>query len=248
VLIGLGTVVNVITILGGGTVGLLVGGKLPQRMGEIAMQAVGGVTLVLGMQMALDIKDGAQMMIVLISLVIGSVLGEWWDLEGRMSRLGQQLEARFSQSASSQSAHGAVAGDSRFVRGFMAASLLFLVGPMAVLGSLQDGLHGDATILIMKSTLDGIASVALAAALGPGVLLSALPIVVYQGSITLLAGTLGALLTDLVIDVVTACGGIMIIGIAINMWKLGNIRVGNMVPALVISGLITGIGATLQLW
>ncbi|HHT28552.1 MAG TPA: DUF554 domain-containing protein [Firmicutes bacterium] len=245
---GLGTVINVFTILGGGTVGLLVGGKLPERTGEIAMQAVGGVTLVLGLQMALGVQDGPQMMVVLISLVLGSVLGEWWDLEGRMNRLGQNLEARFARSNEAQSTQAAGVGESRFVRGFMAASLLFLVGPMAVLGALQDGLQGDATILIMKSTLDGIASVALAAALGPGVLLSIMPIMVYQGGITVLAGTLGTLLTTSVIDAVTVCGGIMIIGIAVNMWKLGNIRVGNMAPALVVSGLITGFGAALKLW
>jgi uncharacterized membrane protein YqgA involved in biofilm formation len=248
--IGLGTAVNVVTILVGGGLGMTVGAKLPERITEIAMQAVGGVTLIIGLQMALGAKDGAQLMIVLLSLVIGSVLGEWWDIEGRMNKLGQRLEARFAggggASVAATSEPDTV--DSRFVRGFMTASLLFCVGPMAVLGSLQDGLQGNASILITKSTLDGIASVAIAAALGPGTLLAALPILVYQGSITLLSGLARTLLTDTVVAAVTVCGGIMIVCIAVNMWKVCRLRVGNMLPALIISGVAAGVGAYWHLW
>lgn len=260
-MIGMGTIVNVATILAGGAVGLTLGARLPAKISEIAMQAVGGVTLLLGLQMAMEAKSGAQVMVVLLSLVAGSVLGEWWDIESRMNQFGQRLEARFARGVrrnealtSVNAAPGHVEqaattdSDSLFVRGFMTASLLFCVGPMAVLGALQDGLQGDASILITKATLDGIAAVAIAATLGPGTLMSALPILVYQGGITLLSGLARTLLTPPVVAAVTACGGIMIMGIAVNMWKLTRLRVGNMLPALVLSGLVAGVGAYWHLW
>lgn len=232
---GIGTLVNVTTVLAGGSLGLLFGERLPGAMSDITMQALGGVTLVLGMQMALEASSGAQMIMVLLALVAGSLLGEWADIEGVMNRLGSSLERRFIRTT--QDERGGV----HFVQAFVSASLLFCVGPMAILGSLQDGLQGDPSLLFTKATLDGIASFALAAALGPGTLVSALPILVYQGGLTLLAGTAKAVLHEPVISTLTVTGGIMIVAIAINLWKLTHLRVGNMLPALLVSAVAAAV-------
>lgn len=234
---GTGTLVNVATVLVGGSLGLLFGERLPEAMSDIAMQVLGGVTLVLGLQMALGSSSGAQMILVLLALVAGSFLGEWADIEGAMNRLGSNLEKRFSRTP-----HGERAG-SRFVQAFVSASLLFCVGPMAILGSLQDGLQGDPSLLFTKATLDGVASFALAAALGPGTLMSILPILVYQGGITLLAGTAKTVLHEPVISTLTVTGGIMIVAIAVNLWKLTHLRVGNMLPGLLISAVAAAVAS-----
>jgi len=218
-----GTLVNLATVAVGGTVGLLLGDRLPERVNEITMQAVGAVTLLIGFQMANEAQSGAQVILVLLGLASGSIIGEFLDIEGRLDHLGKRLEKRFGSGRR---------GD--FTRAFVTASLLFCVGPMTVLGAIQDGLSGDPTLLLTKSTLDGIAAMALAAALGIGTLLSTLTILVYQGGLTLLAGLGRAVMTPLVVRMVTSVGGLMILGLGVNIWGIARLRVANMLPAIVI--------------
>ncbi len=262
---GIGTIVNVGAIVAGAGIGMLLGARLPQKISEIAMQALGGVTLLVGLQMALVAQTSTQVIVVLLALVLGSVLGEMLDIEGWLARLGERLERSFAARgesatgseqaavASEPASSGSVlpvgtAGEgagSNFVRSFVAASLLFCVGPMAVLGSFQDGLQGDASLLFTKSALDGISSLAIAAALGPGAMLSALSVGIYQGILTGLAGVAKQIMTDPVVAAVTACGGIMVVGIAVNIWNLKKLRVGNMLPALLLSGVFAALAARL---
>jgi len=223
-----GTLVNLATVLAGSTAGLLLGRRLPERVATACMQAVGAVTLAVGIKMVLGAST--PITTVLISLCLGAVLGELADIEGRLERLGRRLEAVFGQGRRGN-----------FTQGFMTASLLYCVGPMTVLGCLQDGLRGDPSILITKATMDGISSVALAAALGFGVLCSAATILAYQGSLTLLASQLGGLLTDPVVDGLTATGGLLIVCLAFNIWGIARLRVTNMLPALVVVTLILSL-------
>lgn len=233
---GMGTLVNMVAIIVGAGIGLLASARLPKRVTEITLQAMGGVTLLIGIQMALTAQGSAQVLVILLSLVIGSILGEFMDIEGWLARLGALLELKINSKRAVTS--DADSNDSRFARGFVAASLLFCVGPMAVLGALQDGLQGDSTILFTKSALDGVASIAMGAALGPGVMLSVASVGLYQGTLTALASLARVFMTEPVVAAITSCGGIIIMGIAVNIWDLKHIRVGNMLPALLIAGLM----------
>lgn len=161
---------------------------------------------------------------VLLSIVAGSWIGEGLRLEERLNGLGDRLRDRFGRG-----------GRGDFTRGFVTASLLFCVGPMTILGALQDGLRGDPTLLLTKSTLDGISAIALTAGLGPGVLFSALTILIYQGGLTLAAGVAREFLTDPVIQLVTATGGLMIVGLGLNILGVAKLRVANMLPGLLVA-------------
>jgi len=222
---GIGTLANLATVLAGGLFGVVLGNRLPEKMAGITMQCVGLATVVVGLQMAWQADTGARFIAVLVSLVIGSWIGEAASIEDRLNAAGERLKARFGA--------GGVRGD--FTRGFVTASLLFCVGPMTVLGSLQDGLRGDPTLLLTKSALDGISAVALAAGLGPGVLFSSLTILIYQGGLTLLAGAARQFLTDPVVVLLTASGGLMILGIGLNILQVARLRVANMLPGLAIA-------------
>jgi hypothetical protein len=218
-----GTLVNLATVAAGSAVGFLLGDRLPERVNEITMQAVGAVTLLIGFQMAQEAQSGPQVITVLISLAVGSIIGELLDIEGRLDRVGQRLEKCFSSGPGGT-----------FTRAFVTASLLFCVGPMTVLGAIQDGLLGDPTLLLTKATLDGISAVALTAALGIGTFFSTATILVYQGGITLLAGLARNIMQPMVVQLLSSVGGLMIIGLGVNIWELTKLRVANMLPALVI--------------
>lgn len=224
---GIGTLVNVATVVVGALIGLAVGNRLPARISEISMQAVGGVTVLIGLQMALEANSGPLVIAVLVSLVCGSIIGEWLGLEQRLERWGQRLEARFSRERGGN-----------FTRAFVSTSLLFCVGPMTILGAVQDGLFGDPSLLLTKATLDGISSVAFAASLGFGTLFSAGTVLVYQGALTLLARGVHLLMTEPVLLLLSATGGVMIMAIGINIWQITRLRVGNMLPALLVAGII----------
>jgi uncharacterized membrane protein YqgA involved in biofilm formation len=221
---GIGTLVNVATVLVGGLAGLLLGNRLPQRMVDITMQTVGLATTLVGLQMAWGADSGPSFIAVLLSLVIGSWAGEALRLDDRLNAFGERLRRRFGQRSRGN-----------FVRGYVTASLLFCVGPMAVLGALQDGLRGDPTLLLTKSTLDGISAIALAAGLGPGVLFSVLTVAIYQGALTAGAGAASTLLTDPVVALVTATGGLIIVGLGLNILGIAKLRVANMLPALLVA-------------
>jgi uncharacterized protein len=229
----IGTYINVAAILIGGSLGLLFGGRLPERLKATVIAGMGLFVAVTGIKMFLDTQNS---LVVLGSLVIGALLGEWWKIEDGLQHLGELLEKRFTHPNGES---GRFTPYGNFVRGFMTASLLFCIGPIAILGSIQAGLTGDTNLLVIKSVLDGFASMAFASTLGVGVLFSAAMILVYQGTITLLAAQLNALVTKPMMAELTATGGVLLIGLAISsLLEIKKIRVGNFLPALVIAPLI----------
>lgn len=223
-----GTIINVITVLVGGGIGLLFGARIPERFKSTIIAGLGWFTAAMGLQMFLKSENP---LIVLGALLIGALLGEWWRIEDGLQSLGQALEKRFSREEERSG--------SRFVRGFMVASLLFCVGPMTILGSIQDGLTGDYSLLAVKSTLDGFASIAFASTLGIGVLFSSLVVFVFQGGISLMAGQLSAVISDPMLNEMTAAGGVILLGLAVsNLLEIKKIRMGNFLPALAVAPLI----------
>ncbi len=224
-----GTLINIVTVLAGSTLGALFGNRLGEQVRETVLRGLGLVTLVIGIQMALQT---ANVLIVLGSVLVGGILGEWWHIEERLNGVGAWLEARLSRSSSDEET-------ARFVRGFVTASLLFCVGPLTILGAIQDGLTGDYRLLAIKAMLDGFAALAFSSTLGLGVAFSVLVILVYQGGLSLLAAQAHALLTDPMIVEMTATGGVLIMGLAIStLLEIKPIRVGNFLPALVIAPLV----------
>jgi uncharacterized protein len=226
-----GTLLNIATVIAGSVIGLIFGARIPAKLKETVIAGMGLFTVAMGMQMFLNTENP---LIVLGALLIGTLLGEWWRIEDGLHRLGEILEQRFSREEDD--------GSNKFVRGFLTASLLFCVGPMTILGSIQDGLTGDYNLLAVKSVLDGFASIAFASTLGIGVAFSSLIILVYQGGISLLAGQLNAIVNTSMMNELTAAGGILLMGVGIsNLLEIKKIRVGNMLPALLIAPLIVWI-------
>lgn len=227
-----GTLLNIATVLIGGTIGLLFGARIPERFKSTVIAGMGLFTFAIGVQMFLKTENP---LIVLGALILGALLGEWWRIEDGLHNLGALLEKRFARDDSAE-------GSARFIRGFLTASLLFCVGPMTILGSIQDGLTGNYELLAVKSVLDGFAALAFASTLGMGVLFSALIILVYQGGISLLAGSLSAIVTDPMMAEMTATGGVILMGLALSsLLEIKKIRVGNFLPALAIAPLIVWI-------
>ncbi len=227
----LGTFINVAAILIGGFIGLTVGHKIPLKFRQTIVSGMGLFTLAYGVYLFTETQN---MLIPLGALILGTMVGEWLKLEERLENLGAILQAKFSPAESSASADA-----QRFIVGFVTASLMFCIGPMAILGSIQDGLSGNYQMLAIKSLLDGLTSVAFASSLGAGVLFSALPVLVYQGGISLLARTLGQGFDALVVAEMSAVGGVVLTGIAIsNLLEIKKIRTGSFLPALVFAVLI----------
>lgn len=227
-----GTIINFAAILIGGVIGLIFGSRIPERFKGTVIAGMGLFTAAMGLQMFLKSEN---QLVVLGALIIGALTGEWWKLEDRLQALGQTLEQRFSKDSET-------GAGSKFVRGFMVSSLLFCIGPMAILGSIQDGLTGNYQLLAVKSTLDGFAAIAFSSTLGVGVLFSSIIVFVYQGGISLLAGQLNSIVTDPMMNELTATGGVLLMGVGIsNLLELKKIRVGNFLPALVAAPLIVWI-------
>ena len=223
-----GTVLNIATVLIGGTIGLLFGARIPEKLKETVIAGMGLFVAAMGLQMFLKTENP---LIVLGALLIGTLLGEWWHIEDGLHKLGEFLERKFSREQED--------GSNKFVRGFLTASLLFCVGPMAILGSIQDGLTGDYNLLAVKSVLDGFASIAFASTLGVGVMFSTIILLVYQGGVSLLAGQLDAIVTPSMMNELTATGGVILVGLALsNLLEIKKIRVANMLPALATAPLI----------
>lgn len=230
-----GTLINIATIVLGSLVGLLFGARLPERLKQTVVNGMGLFTAAIGLQMFFETKNA---LLVLGALILGALLGEALGIEEAIARLGEGLEKRFSGSSQGAS--------SRFVRGFLAASLLYCTGPMAILGSIQDGLTGNFQTLAIKSVLDGFISIAFASSLGIGVLFSILPVGVYQGGISLLASALNSLLSEAMITEMTAAGGVILFGLALSsLLEVKKIRVGNFLPALALAPLLVFL---LSLW
>jgi uncharacterized protein len=227
-----GTILNIVAVLIGGGLGTLFGARLPARLRETILWALGLFTIAIGLRMTFDSQNP---LITLGSVLLGGLLGEWWQIDEKLKRLGSWLEARFARSADAE-------GTARFIKGFVSASLVFCVGPLTILGSIQDGLHGDYQLLAIKSVLDGFAALAFSASLGVGVLFSTIVILVYQGGLTLLAAQAQSLLTEPMINEMTAAGGLLIVGIGVGpLLELKPIRVANYLPALVIAPTIEAV-------
>jgi uncharacterized membrane protein YqgA involved in biofilm formation len=226
-----GTFINIVTVLVGGALGLLFGARLPERVRQTVIAGLGLFTAAMGVQMFLKTENP---IIVLGSLLVGGLVGEWWRIEDGLRGLGAFLEKRF--------ASGDGSSGSPFVRGFLTASLVFCVGPMTILGSIQDGLSGDYQLLATKAVLDGFASLAFASTLGVGVLFSTLTILIYQGGLSLLAAQAQRLILPPMMAEMTAVGGVLLLGIAISsLLEIKPIRVGNFLPALLIAPLIVAL-------
>ncbi|MGO4955877.1 DUF554 domain-containing protein [Luteococcus sp. Sow4_B9] len=230
--IGLGTVANVATIVLGSLLGLAVGSRLPSRTASAVTESLGLVTLVIAalslrplLQPTLnDAVGGAALIIIMLAVISGTMTGSLLRLEDRMEDLGRWVRRKLARGSGDQS--------STFVEGFVTSSLVFCVGPMAVLGSLQDGLGMGADQLLAKSLLDGFAAIAFASSLGIGVLASAIPVGLYQGALTLLGFLLGDVMPPVQVDALTVAGGIVLMALSFRLIGLKHLRVADMLPAL----------------
>ncbi|MBE6905048.1 DUF554 domain-containing protein [Marasmitruncus massiliensis] len=225
----MGTVVNAIGVILGGLIGLLIRRGLPEKVEQTAMKLLGLSVLIIGLNGVITAmitvgSDGklssSGSLLLIASIVIGGVLGECWDLDGKLVRGGKWIEQKF--------------GKEGFAKGFINASLVFCVGAMAIVGSLADGLSGDSSILFIKTMLDFICSVILGSTLGFGVIFSFIPVVLYQGAITLFAGVLSPLISDSLLGSICMVGYTIVLCIGINFLEFTTIRTANLLPALLV--------------
>ena len=227
----IGTLVNIATIILGSVIGMASGARISKRMTKLATSAIGLVTLVIGIKLALETQN---ILIVLIALLVGGAIGTAGRIEDRLSSLGERLEERFP----------ALASRGSIPQGFVSASLLFCVGPMSILGALRDGLYGDWQLLGLKAVMDGISSIVLVAGLGPGVILSVLVVLVYQGGISLIAHlftssvSASALAQSPFLAELDAVGGVILIVLSLKLLELRDLRAGNFLPALAVAPIL----------
>lgn len=218
----LGTIVNTIAVIIGAVIGMFLKKGIPQRLSDTMMKGLGLCTLFLGISGSLD---GQNSLILIISIVVGALIGEGIDLDAKLNQLGNWLENRFKSKDGSKVS---------VAEGFVSASLLFCVGAMTIVGSLQSGLQGNHEMLFNKSMLDFVAAIIFASTMGVGVMLSAAFVFVYQGAITLLAQWVAPVLSDVVIAEMNCAGSVIIIGIALNLLGITKLKVMNYVPAIFI--------------
>lgn len=234
----MGTIVNIFAILGGAAIGVLLGNRLPERMSRTLTDAMGLVVLVIGALNLIALQDSefvsavtsaGTLLVVLGALLLGGITGSLLRIEERLEQFGGWLQSKSSGT-----------GDRRkFIEGFVNSSLLFTIGPMAVLGALQDGLGQGFDILALKSTLDGFTAIAFAAALGWGVAFSAIPVGLWQGLLTVVAIGAGSLMPDSVVASITATGGILLLGTGLRLLQIRMVSVADLLPALIFAPLIT---------
>ena len=223
----LGTIVNALAIIGGCLVGLVVKGRLTEKISKTIMNGLALCILYIGISGALKGKDTLQM---IICIALGALVGEIIDIDKRLNNLGDMIEKTINSKKKKSSPNEKIS----ISEGFVTSSLLFCVGAMAVVGSLESGLKGNHTTLFAKSILDGISSIIFTSSLGIGVILSSIAVLIYQGSITLLAGGLSTILTDTVISNMSAVGSLLIVGLGLNMLGASKIKVANLLPAIFI--------------
>lgn len=239
---GLGTVINLATVLVGGVAGVYAGHRFPERMRLTMMQGLGLATIaiaVVGFAPLLDEDQGLRRAVIMIgALTVGAVIGEWLRIEERLESFGDRLRQRF---APSEDETDTVSGQSRFVEGFVVASTVFCAGPMTLLGATEDGLGISIRLLAIKSTLDGIAAIGFASVYGWGVLASLLVIAVYQGAVTALAIFIEPVLTTEVLAELGLIGSLLVLGIGLRLLAIKEIKVLNLLPALFIGPLIAGL-------
>ena len=229
----LGTLINALLIIVGTIIGRLLK-NIPENMKQTVMYAIGLAVTVIGLQMGFE---SGQFLIVIISLVLGAVIGEWIDLDLQLNRFGQWLESKVGKNKKGENIS--------IAQGFVSATLIFVIGSMAIIGSLDSGLRNDHDLLIVKGLIDGFTSIILATTLGIGVLLSAVPVILYQGTIALFATQISRLIPEdalaLFIREMTATGGIMIVAIGLNMIGLTKIRVANLLPGILVVAIVVTI-------
>jgi uncharacterized membrane protein YqgA involved in biofilm formation len=240
-MIGLGTILNVVTILVGSTLGVFFGHRLPERTTRTVTDGLGLVTLVIGGLNVVSVSDpdfraavggSATLLVVLGAVLLGGITGSLLRIEDRLEGLGGWLQSKLARGEGS-------ASKARFVEGFVDASLVFVIGPLAILGSLSDGLGRGIEQLALKSTLDGFASLAFAASLGWGVAASAISVGVWQGLWTVAAVLLGSLLPAALIASITATGGILLLGVGFRLLQIRQVPVGDLLPALLFAPVLT---------
>jgi uncharacterized membrane protein YqgA involved in biofilm formation len=235
---GIGTVTNFLTIIGGAAAGLVVGKYIADQMRTTIEQAVGMVTIVLGISTAAQTDN---VVFPLVSVVIGGIIGEAARIEHGFSLLGHWVRAKSETLLAKRSRSASF--HPRFVEGFVTATLLFSIGPMSILGSIDDGLGRGSQILVVKSALDGLVSVLFAATMGWGVALSAFIVAAYQGVLTLSASGLDAILSDRMVHEMSATGGIMVLGIGLRFMDVKPIRVGSLLPGLAVAPVLVALFA-----
>lgn len=247
---GIGTVVNMTTVLLGTGIGVLVGHRLRQRTRDVVTDGLGLVTLLIAASAAMSIDDpawsqavgaSAPMLIVLGSLVLGGITGSVLGIEARLEGFGGWLQRRLTPRGEhdGRDRH-------RFIEGFVTSSLVFCVGPLTVLGSINDGLGNGADQLFLKSALDGFAAIAFAASLGWGVGASVLALLVVQGSLTVLGAVLGDILPAAEVAALTAAGGLMLVGVALRLLRIRQVPVGDLLPGLLIAPVLTSVVAAIR--
>lgn len=214
-----GTLINAAAILIGSTIGIGLNAKLPERFIKIVFQSIGLFTLFIGVFMALKTNN---MFLMVLSIVSGAIIGEWINIDKYINRFGENIKNKFKSE------------NSKFSEGLVTAFLLFCMGSVTILGAIEEGLGGKPNLLLAKSVLDGVSSVALGAALGFGVAFSIIPLLIYQGGLTLLATHFGDYFAENIINELTGIGGLMLIGLAINILEIKQLKILNMLPALLI--------------
>ncbi|MFK4998980.1 DUF554 domain-containing protein [Bacillus sp. N9] len=226
----LGTIVNGICIIAGAMIGRYLH-RIPEKMKETVMQGIGLIVIILGLQMGLKSEN---FLIVILSIVIGAVLGEWWGLEDKLNEAGKWLELKVG-----------VSSKGNIAQGFVTATLIFAIGAMAVIGALDSGIRGDHQVLYTKAIIDGFTALVLTSTLGIGVIFSAVPVVVYQGTIALFATQIDRIVPQEVMDMfiieMTAAGGAMILAIGLNLLGLTKIRIANLLPGIIVVGIIVNL-------
>jgi len=215
----IGTIANSLTIIIGSSLGIIFHREFPQKIKAIIFEGIGLLIIVIGIQMALKVED---LLVFIFSILIGGIIGEAIDLEKHFEDFGNFLKSKIGSE------------NKRFTHGFLTSSLLFCVGSMAIVGSLNDGLRQDHSLLFTKSILDGFTSLALASTYGIGVLFSFIPILLYQGGITILSVQLQGLLSNLLVAQLTAVGGVLILGLGINLLEIKKIKITNLLPSLIV--------------
>jgi uncharacterized membrane protein YqgA involved in biofilm formation len=219
-----GTLLNAATVLAGGVIGTVLGDRLPERLRENVVRGVGLFVLAMGAKFAIDTSN---LLFMLGSMLLGGIVGSLWGVDRRLNALGDALQRRFAQS-----------GSSTVAEAFVTASIVFCVGPLTFLGSIQNGLTGDASLLSVKSVLDGFTAIALSATLGWGVLLTIPLILVYQGGLALGASLFSGLLSELQLREMSAVGGLLIIGVGLKLLAIRDVKVADFLPAILVSPLI----------
>jgi uncharacterized membrane protein YqgA involved in biofilm formation len=234
--VGFGTVLNVVGIIAGGAIGVALGGRFKEKLKDLITQVLGCVTFISAADaisaywkkdLVNSLPKGATMLVVVFSLLLGALIGSWIDIEAKLEVFADKLRKKFAKN-----------GEHNFVEGFVSASLIFAIGPLAILGSISDGMGTGIDQLVLKSTLDFFTAMAFAATLGWGVAASALPVGIYQFVWTAVGLFLGAILSGYQVLAMTAVGGILLLGIALRLLKIKQIAVGNLLPAIAIAPIL----------